>query len=546
MGVSLSSLPPGTETARDVVSCRIFIEGTVLSGEVELLQMTVNKTFNKIAFAKLVFSDGSASEKDFLLSNDTRFKPGNGISVELGYHQETTKVFDGIIIRHGIKIYSSGSVLMIEAKDKAIKLAGSRKSANYSKKKDSAVIGDLIIAKQLQKDVSDTSATHEQLVQFESTDWDFILTRAEANGMLVLTDDGKVIVKQPLIRPPAVMTATFGDNILEFEADMDARRQSKSVKGVSWDFTKQTIEKSRDIPDVPSVGTGITASQLGDIIGSEVTLMHTGYLQHDQVQSWSEAYKLRHKLSRAIGRVRVEGNADVKPGSTITLDGVGDNFNGDVFVSGVLHQFDGNWYTDIQFGWKEDWFYRKEKVMERPAAGLLPGVNGLQIGIVQETDDTKNGDQYRVKVYVATMDPAPTGIWARVAALDAGKAHGVFFRPQKGDEVILGFLNDDPRDPVILGYLHSKSKQESPLPETQGNLEYGIITKEKQKLIFDETNKRITISVDGGKQSIVLNNASKAIELKDDNGNTIKMESSGITIQSDKNVTIKGLKVMIN
>jgi hypothetical protein len=34
--------------------------------------------------------------------------------------------------------------------------------------------------------------------------------------------------------------------------------------------------------------------------------------------------------------------------------------------------------------------------------------------------------------------------------------------------------------------------------------------------------------------------------MKDENGNTIKMDTSGITIQSSKNVTIKGLQVMIN
>jgi len=110
---------------------------------------------------------------------------------------------------------------------------------------------------------------------------------------------------------------------------------------------------------------------------------------------------------------------------------------------------------------------------------------------------------------------------------------------------VLGFLNDDPREAVILGCLHSKDTNKSPLPETEGNLEYGFVSKEKLKLVFDDTNKRITLST--GDKTITLNDDSGAVELKDENSNSIKMDSSGITIQAGSgNVTIKGTQVMIN
>jgi uncharacterized protein involved in type VI secretion and phage assembly len=124
----------------------------------------------------------------------------------------------------------------------------------------------------------------------------------------------------------------------------------------------------------------------------------------------------------------------------------------------------------------------------------------------------------------------------------------VYFRPQRDDEVVLGFLNDDPREPVILGYLHSSSTNQSPLPLQQGLLQYGFVTKENIKLIFDDTNKRLTllVTVTGGEKSIVINNDSQAIEMKDENQNTIKMDAQGITIQSNGIVTIKGQMVKIN
>lgn len=543
----LDSLPPGTAQATNQVTSKVLLNGTELSGEILLTQIIINRTFNKVASAKVVLLDGSASSRDFPLSNDDRFKPGSEIEIQLGYMGSADTVFKGVIVKHGIKIWQEGtSVLMLEAKDKAIKLTGARNRRYFINQADSDVISTLAAA--FSADVDGTNVTHKQLVQFDATDWDFIVTRAEANSMFVLTDDGKLVVKKPVPGSP-VLTATYGDNIFEFEADMDARRQVQQVMSQSWDYTRQAPETSHDgsasFPDNGNLST----DDLASVMGTSLLLSHTGHLKQDQLNEWSDAYALRNHLSKITGRVRIEGNAQLKPGTVITLAGVGDRFNGDVFVTGVLHQFDGNWHSDVQFGWREEWFYKKEDVMDKPASGLLPGINGLQIGVVLDVNDTDEGGQYRVKVHVPMISTGNEGIWARVSTLDAGPQRGSYFRPQTGDEVLLGFLNDDPKEAIVLGYLHSKDINKSPLPEQDGQEQYGFVTKSGIKLVFDDTNKRMTLLVPGGSgdKSFIINNDSSAIEIKDDNQNSIKMDSSGITIQSSSgNVIIKGVQVMIN
>ena len=563
MGDPLASIPPGTTKDTDVVTRKVFINGTAISNEVLLSQITVSKYFNKIASAKMVFLDGSVSDRNFSLSNDDKFKPGNTIKIQLGYSGQADTIFEGIIIKHGIKVrQQASSLLMIEAKDKAIKLTMARKNAYHINKTDSDIITDL--AGDLSKDIDPTKFSNKQLIQFDTTDWDFIVTRAEANSMLVLTDDGKLIVKKPSTSSAPVLTATYGSDIWEFEAEMDARKQVKQITSHSWDYTKQEVEESdagtSDFKDpvgsaasgglagAISGAAGSSAIDLGAVLGAELQLNHSGHLTENQLQNWSDAYALRNHLLRTAGRVRIQGKAAVKPGNLITLAGVGDRFNGNVFVTGVMHHYEGGWQTDIQFGWRDDWFYKKEDVMNKPAAGLLPGVNGLQIGVVLDVNDTEDGGQYRVKVHVPVITSGNEGVWARVATLDAGDSRGVYFRPQVSDEVVIGFLNDDPREAVILGCLHSKDSKKSPLPEEDGKLQYGFVTKEKMKVIFDDSNKRITIiaTTASGEKSIIMNDDSGALIMSDENQNTIKMEASGITIQSAKNVTIKGAKVMIN
>ncbi|MBO9618705.1 MAG: type VI secretion system tip protein VgrG [Niabella sp.] len=543
----LASIPPGTQSATDVVTCKVFINGTPLSNEVLLQQLSITKTFNKIAAAKIVFLDGSVAERNFSLSNDDRFKPGNTIKVQLGYLGDADTVFEGVIIKHGIRIRQQGaSVLVIEAKDKAVKLTMARKSAYHLNKTDTDIIRDLLT--DYDNDVDTTTVQYDQLVQFDATDWDFILTRAEANGMFAFTDNGKVLVKQPANMRAPVLKATYGDNIRDFEAEMDVRRQLQQVTSQSWDFAKQQVVISDPGNAAFSENGNISSDDLGMVLGAEVQLSHTGNLAADELQAWSNAYALRNHLLKIAGRVSIQGQALVKPGDLITLDGVGDRFNGNVFVTGVLQQYEGAWQTDIQFGWREDWFYKKEDVMDKPASGLLPGINGLQIGVVKDIEDPQSNEyQYRIRVQVPVINSDDDGIWARVATLDAGAGRGVYFRPQVGDEVVVGFLNDDPREAIILGCLHSNDQKKSPLPETTGKEQYGIVTNEKMKLIFDDSDKKIMIvaTTGSGEKSIVMND-NGAFELKDEYENHIKMDTTGITIQSNGKVVIKGVQVLIN
>jgi Rhs element Vgr protein len=539
------SLIPG-QSDSPVITAKVYINGVVLGTDVSLMEISVSCIFNKIAGAKLRFLSGAdtISSRNNVLSNDDRFKPGNEIKVQLGYDGTADTVFEGIIIKHGIKYsYSGGPELLIEAKDKAIRLTGARKSAYFIQKTDSDIIQQL--AAGLSPEVGSTSYTHKQAVQFDVTDWDFLLMRAEAAGMLVHTDNNKLVVKKPVIAAP-VITATIGNNVRDFEADMDARKVAQSITSQSWDYSQQTLEASQAGAAVFSEAGNISASELGAVIGAEPKLSHTGHLEQTQLQDWTDAADMRRLLAKIAGRLRIDGSAALKPGVSMKLDGFSDRFNGNVFVTGVQHYYNGMWYSDVQFGLRDDWFYKKEDVMDKPAKGLLAGVNGLQIGVVMDVSDPDS--QYRVKVKLPMVGDEEA-IWARVATLDAGDQHGSYFRPQIGDEAVLGFLNDDPREALILGYLHNKDTQASPLPVDNGALQYGFITKEGVKLILDDTNRsmKLMVTTSSGGKSIIINDSSGAMELKDEHGNTIKMEASGITIQAGKgNVTIKGTQVLIN
>ena len=537
--MALPTLTPDVKKATDVVSQKVLINGTALSGEVRLNAISVTMAHNKIATAVIVVHDGDIASRKFELSDADTFKPGNSIEIKLGYHGDVETVFKGIITKHTLHAKEkASSFLMIEAKNKAIKLTVGRNNKYFFDKKDSDIIEEICRAAGVGVSTAATSVKYKEMVQYYVTDWDFIVQRAEANGMLAFTGVDQLEIKKPDAGTAPVLTATYGDNIFEFETEMDARRHFKSIKTYSWNITDQKIEHSDDGNFSFANNGNISSDDLAKVIGlKELSLHHAGNIKEEELNQWANAFAMKDKLAKNCGKIKVIGNSDVKPGSVITIKGIGDRFNGNVFVTGVQHQFSvDNWFTEIQFGWNNNWFYKNEDIIETPASGLVPGINGLHTGIVTKLEQDPDGN-FRIKVKVPLIDEKEDGIWARVATLDAGNERGSFFLPELKDEVILGFINDDPRQAVVLGMLHSK-KNKAPATASDKNNEKGFYTRSKMKLVFDDDKKSITI-ITPKEKSIVISDDAGSIVLKDELNNKITMDSSGITIESAKDIQLK-------
>src|SRR5262249_55318087 len=154
-----------------------------------------------------------------------------------------------------------------------------------------------------------------------------------------------------------------------------------------------------------------------------------------ELQAWADARLLRMRLARLRGRARCQGFAGVLPGTIVQISGIGERFAGRLYVSGVRHSVaGGNWETDVQFGLSPELFTETYNLRPLPAAGLLPMVGGLHMGIVTALENDPDGED-RIKCRLPLVSAGEEGIWARLATLDAGKDRGTYFRPEIDDEV---------------------------------------------------------------------------------------------------------------
>ncbi|MEP0264346.1 type VI secretion system tip protein VgrG [Dokdonia sp.] len=525
-----------------LVTYDLKVGGNTLPDTVIVKSILVEKKLNKVATATFIIIDGDASNGKFPASSSDNFVPGTKVSVETGYNSVNYPVFKGIVTKQSIRIdEEKGPVLEVECRDEAIKMIVGRKSVAYIKKKDSDIISTIVKEYSgLSSKVTATPTVWPEQIQYYATDWDFILARAEANGMVVTTLNGEVAVFSPSANTKSVLEVTYGENLMEFNAELNSITQLNNVTASSWNYETQKVNTGQTSNSYKGPGN-LSSKKLSEVVGlSKYDLQSTAPLTSTELTDWSKAQLVKSNYSKIQGEMKLQGTEVIEPGTYITLDGLGERFNGDHLVSGVHHEIsDGNWITEVSVGFSNIWFTEEPDVMAPPASGLLPGVQGLFNGVVKKIDDDPD-KQYRILIDIPLFDKKREGIWARLTNFYSTNGAGVFFLPEIGDEVIVGFLNEDPRFPVILGSVYSGAthKPFTGLTPNNKNSKKAIVSNSKIFIEFDDENKVFTIETPK-KNTFILSDKDKKITIKDQNNNSIIMSSSGIDIKSPKNINIE-------
>jgi Rhs element Vgr protein len=522
-----------------IVSFGITSNGTAIPDTYGIMEIRIEQMVNRIAEAEIIVRDGDASEKTFDITDSDTFKPGAEIEIKLGYENQNEPIFKGIVVKQVIKIDDhSGSKLQVICKDKSLKLTVNRKNAIFTDVTDSDLMATIAGDYSLDTDIVATAVTHKEVVQYYSTDWDFIVNRAEINGLLVTTESGKLVIAKPDLSSTPALEVQFGYDILEFEGELDATHQYSGVQGNAWDMANQSIINASAAEPTVNEHGNITGATLADVLSTGDCHMNSSTtISQEDVQTWADATLLKSRLSRFKGSITFQGSALAKVNSTIKLDGLGDRFNGNAFIGGIVHTLqEGRWNTEVKIGISPEWFVEKHPVTAPNASGLIPGIKGLQTGIVKKIyEDPDN--EFRVQVEIPILGADGDAVWARLSTFYNGSGFGAFFMPELNDEVILGFMNDDPRFPVILGSVYSSSIA-SPETPNEGNTIKTIITQSQLQLKFDDENKVITVVTPGG-NTMVFSDEDQGITITDQSGNTVIMATDGVTVESKSDLTLK-------
>jgi uncharacterized protein involved in type VI secretion and phage assembly len=170
----------------------------------------------------------------------------------------------------------------------------------------------------------------------------------------------------------------------------------------------------------------------------------------------------------------------------------------------------------------------EQSIFDR-SAPLAPPLPASHLAEVVSVNDPERLARVQIRLLSYDgFDDQDGPLWARVAVPFAGASRGAFMLPDVGDEVVITFINGDPRLPVVVGSVWNGG---TPAPERLGGGgdrvdRWTFVGKAGTRIaIVEEASGRPTISLTtpGGVKA----------ELTDDGGGTLECFAAGTTITVD-------------
>ncbi len=173
--------------------------------------------------------------------------------------------------------------------------------------------------------------------------------------------------------------------------------------------------------------------------------------------------------------------------------------------------------------------------------------NGVFSAVVMDNIDPENLGRVKVRLpQIGESDKPGHEAWARLATLMAGPNRGTWFIPDINDEVLVAFEAGEVRRPYVLGSLWNAASL-PPASMDATNDKKLLRSRNGVKITLDDQNGQegFIVETPGG-QSITLRDGPGSIEIADCNGNSVKFETAGITVNASAKVTINASQVNIS
>ena len=183
--------------------------------------------------------------------------------------------------------------------------------------------------------------------------------------------------------------------------------------------------------------------------------------------------------------------------------------------------------------------------------GDTPGAQcsmfSLTLATVKNIKDDQNLN--RVKCLPIGAPDEELTDWCYVMTPMGGKERGLFLFPQVGDLVVLGYLENDPHRPIVLGGFWT-AESPAPVKVEKGKAEdYCLKTPKKVELALHDEDKKqkLTVTMPSG-IVVTIDDESQTVTTKNKAGDTaitMKMKDGEIELKAKSKLTLSAGKASI-
>ena len=548
--------------------------------ERDLVQVVVDTNVHLPAMFSITLNDEMDPQSGKLLYTDTDvFKLGVEVKIEVRSDEipdEPSEVRATLIIGEVTAIEplfsAEGAELRIRGYDRAHRLNRGKHTRTYG---DADPQGEGITEEQIIKTIVQetagltgcevdtgglSDAKYHYVLQYNQTDWEFLWARARRLGYQVYVEDKTLYFQKADAHRgssnehPAKLV--WGENLRSFEPRLSLVRQVDKATVTGWNpAEKKPVEgkgesdKSKTVPQIGITSQKTGSDLAGEAFGKGAEEVVTGRPVRNPGQAKAVATarfaEVESKFIRANG-VCHQGDPRLIAGRVVTIEGVGERFSGDYYVSVARHTYALGTYQ-VAFGIAG----RTPNTLSAILHGGDERRGGIQGVVTAKVVNLEDPEELgRVQVLFPWLpkykDAELSSNWARIAAPSAGAERGFFFLPEVDDEVLVAFEHGDVNHPYIVGALWN-GKDKPPtgtgaiLADDKKLVNQRVLRSRSGHLILlDDADgeEQIVIQDKTGKNQIVINSKDNSMQINVDGDLTIEA-GGNLLIKSGKDLSIE-------
>lgn len=518
----------------------VKVKGKDLDYKFPISYIEVTNSVNNIPYCVIKLYEFTDIDKEFLLNNSD-LKIGSDVEIEYSDDKDKSTIFTGIIVNKSFFLDSDieESYVVLKCYHKFFNMTLTTKCSYFIDKTDKEIVEEILSKYGYSSNVGLMILKREFLYQNNISDWDFINNIARHYGYVVDIDKDKLIIDKPK-HDKSSQKITLGDNVININLTLDGESQIEGFEGKYWDIKKQScsnVESSNNNSE-NSFGN-VNSSDLLKNSGKQKCNIINDSFNETEYKIYLDCFVELNRYSKIQGNITILGNKDIKQNTTIEISNFSDVFNGSAYINKVQHIYKNEysgWITKIYVGLKKQDNYNIKDNFN------IGNIVGLKYGVVLKVDgDPENN--FRVFVNIPTINKSEEGIWCRLSSIYASNNCGVTFFPEKGDEVILGFIENNPKEPIIIGNVYNSKNKSSVTIDAENNIK-SIKTKSGMEINFNEKDKILKINT-SEKRSITISDKDESLELLNDSGKIV-INKDSIEVKTSKDIKIDGNNITLS
>lgn len=288
---------------------------------------------------------GSPQEMQLYLDG-TVLDFGKRLAVSIGPESGARTIFRGFI--SGLEAcFHEGREpeVVVFAEDQLMSLRMTRRSRTYENVTDAEIVQAIATEHGLAAETDADGPTYDLVQQWNMSDLAFLRERARLLQAEIWIQDETLYFQTREKRTGTALTLIYGNHLLDLQARADLAHQRTAVKISGYNASAH--EKIDEEAGSNTIETEIVDGRTGPAILQRAFGERISYrvrevpITEGEARAWARAEMLRRARSFVTIVATTRGTPDMMVGSRVTLERVGQPFNGPgYYVTRVCHTYD--------------------------------------------------------------------------------------------------------------------------------------------------------------------------------------------------------------